>query len=48
MYKGSYFILALTLLFLLPKDEARKLIFVQEIFRHGARYPIKAMKNDKS
>lgn len=28
--------------------QPRKLIYVQEIFRHGARYPIRAMSNDNS
>ena len=48
MPKASYIILALILLFMLPQTEAKKLIFVQEIFRHGARYPMLSMKNDKS
>lgn len=36
------------LIFLINVATPRRLIFVQETFRHGARYPIQSMSNDKS
>lgn len=47
MCRASLLLLALLLL-AITIAHSRKLIYVQEIFRHGARYPIRAMSNDDS
>jgi hypothetical protein len=48
MYKIDNLTTFLILIFLINAVTPRRLIFVQETFRHGARYPIKPMSNDKS
>lgn len=47
MRKASLLLLILTAL-AIAISESRRLIYVQEIFRHGARYPINPMSNDDS
>ena len=48
MYKIDNLAALLILIFLINAAMPRRLIFVQETFRHGARYPIQSMSNDKS
>lgn len=42
------FLICLATLSVLAQQETRKLIYVQELFRHGARYPIYPKSNDGS
>lgn len=35
-------------LLLIAYATSKRLIYVEEVFRHGARYPIRKMTNDKS
>lgn len=48
MYKIDNLTAFLILIFLINEVTPRRLIFVQETFRHGARYPIQSMSKDKS
>lgn len=47
MRRISLLLLALVA-FAIAIAQSRKLIYVQEIFRHGARYPINPISNDDS